>query len=273
MRITFRDLENFIHCAESKTLSEAAEKLQMAQPSLSLGIKKLEKEIGHPLFYRSKEGLKLTPYGKNLLPEVRSTLLGLNKIKGLPVVPKFKIGCHPSVGMFILGEFFKKIHKAMPDFDFEIVNASSHDINKLVAQGQVDFGLVMNPVSFKGLVIKTIGYDEVSVWESPNRYQNKLIYNPQMMQSLSIASRWKGAPMQTIDVANLELITKLVHSGVGYGIIPTQVVKEQKCSIRRVPNTPTFKDQLTLVCFPEMIRSTEGRKVFDVLKSSYQSES
>lgn len=46
MSLTFKDLENFITVAKSRTLSEASEKLDMAQPSLSLGIKKMEKELG-----------------------------------------------------------------------------------------------------------------------------------------------------------------------------------------------------------------------------------
>ena len=101
MRITFKDLENFVTCAQSRTLSEASGKLDMAQPSLSLGIKKLETELGYPLFLRSKEGLKLTPQGKSLLPEAKETLLKLEKIKGKRSIVKFRIGCHPSVGMFV----------------------------------------------------------------------------------------------------------------------------------------------------------------------------
>lgn len=270
MKITFKDLENFVTCAQSKTLSEASEKLDMAQPSLSLGIKKLETELGYPLFFRSKEGLKLTPRGKNLLPEAKETLLRLEKIKGKRSIVKFRIGCHPSVGMFVLGEFLKLMHKNSPEVDFEIINGSSHEVNKLVARGEVDFGIVMNPVSLQGLIIKSIGEDDVYVWESKNRYQNKLIYNPQMLQALSIISRWKGAPKQTIDVENLELCSHLTQSGAGFGILPSQVVKAQRLDLRRVPSTPAFKDQLTLVCYPEMIKTQEGKIIFEALKNSFK---
>ena len=269
MSITYRDLENFLVCAESKTLSEAAEKLGMAQPSLSLGLKKLETELKTTLFLRSKEGLKLSPHGKSLLPDAREALITLEKIKGKSLRVKFKVGCHPSVGMFFLGEFLKIMHKERPDLDFEIVNGSSHDINKLVAKGEVDFGIVMNPIKFQGLIVKSIGADEVYVWESPAKYQNKLIYNPQMIQALSITSRWKEVPDQTINVENLELVAHLTYSGAGMGILPTQVVKAQRFNLKRVPNTPSFKDHLTLVCYPEMIKSSEGRIVFEALKRSY----
>lgn len=272
MKITFKDLENFVACAESKTLSQAAEKLQISQPSLSLGLKKLEDELGYPLFFRSREGLKLTPQGKNLLPEANTALDSLSRIRGNKTVQKFKIGCHASVGMFILGSFLRSMHKNRPDLDFEIINGTSHAVNKMVAQGEVDFGIIMNPVSFQGLIIKSIGEDHVYVWESAHRYQEKLIYIPHMLQALSILSRWKGAPQQTINVENLELATYLTHSGAGLGILPSLVVKAQRLNLKQVPGTPSFKDHLTLVCYPEVIRSEEGRLVFETLKKSFNAE-
>lgn len=55
MSITFKDLSNFLITSQSKTLSEASEKLNMSQPSLTLGIQKLEAELGYPLFIRSRD--------------------------------------------------------------------------------------------------------------------------------------------------------------------------------------------------------------------------
>lgn len=269
MKLTFKDLENFATCAQSRTLSEASEKLGMAQPSLSLGIKKIETELGYPLFFRGRDGLKLTPQGKLLLPQAQEVLQTLQRIKGKKHIIKFKIGCHPSVGMSILGEFLRIMHKENSDIDFEIVNSSSFGVNKMVARGEVDFGIVMNPASLQGLIIKSIGEDDVCVWETKSRYQDKLIYNPHMLQAHSILSRWKNAPKQSIDVENLELISHLTWTGAGLGILPSQVVKAQRVDLKKVPGTPTFKDRLTLVCYPEMIKTVEGKMIFEALKRSF----
>lgn len=270
MSITFKDLENFITVAKSRTLSEASEKLEMAQPSLSLGIKKMEKELGVPLFTRGRNGIKLTPQGKNVLPEAEAALQILGRIKGAPGNLRFRIGCHPSVGMFLLGEFLRNMHRLNPALDMDIVNGSSHDINKRVALGEIDFGIVMNPLPIPGLVTKFIGEDEVYVWESKNRYDDRLIYNPDMIQANSILSRWKDAPQGRVEVPNLELITHLVDAGSGYGIIPSQVVKAQRLNLRRIPGTPSYKDRLAVVCFPEMLKAPEGKLIFEELKKSYR---
>jgi DNA-binding transcriptional LysR family regulator len=270
MSLTFKDLDNFIVTAESKTLSQAAERLDISQPTLSLGVQKIEEELGYPLFIRSREGIKLTPHGKNLLPEAREAIAILDKIKGKKNQLKFRIGCHPSVGMFVLGSFLKIMHKEDPSLGIEILNAASNDINKMVAQGTVDFGIVMNPLQIQGLIIKTIGEDHVYVWESKQRYQDRLIYNPAMLQAHSIMSRWKATPKEKIEVQNLELVAHLTDSGAGYGILPSQVVKAQKLNLIKLPGTPTFKDHLALVCYPEMLKTTEGKLIFEALKSSYR---
>ncbi len=271
MSVTFKDLENFLVVSQSRTLSEASEKLQMAQPSLSLAIKKLEKELNLPLFIRGRNGIKLTPQGRTILPEAQRAIQILLKLKGAPTKLHFKIGCHPSVGMYILGKFLKSIHQYSHILDLTIVNGTSSEINKRVALGEIDFGLIINPLPIPGLITKIIGADEVAVWNSNKRYSDCLIYNPELVQSTSILSRWKNAPVKRIEVTNLELITHLVESGAGYGIIPTQVVRAQKSQLILLSDAPTFKDKLSLVCFPEIIKSKEGRLIFEELKKSFVS--
>lgn len=270
MSLTFKDLENFLMVANSKTLSEASEKLEMAQPSLSLGIKKIETELGVTLFIRSRDGIKLTPQGKNLLPLAENALGILGQIRGEKKTIRFRVGCHPSVGMFILGDFLKLMHKVAPRIDFEVKSGSSMEVNKMVALGDVDFGVVMNPMALQGLITRYIGEDDVHVWEAKSRYQDKLIYNPNMIQANSILSRWKASPSETIEVQNLELIANLVNSGAGVGILPSQVVKAQRYNLKVVPNTPSFKDKLALVCYPEMVKSEEGKLIFEALKNSFK---
>lgn len=269
MSVTFKDLENFITVANSKTLSEAADKLEMAQPSLSLAIKKLEQELEVPLFLRGRSGIKLTPQGRMILPEAEQALKVLFKIKGIPSNLSFKIGCHPSVGMFLLGRFLKNMNNSASNINLQIINGSSMEINKKVASGEVDFGLVMNPLPIPGLITKLIGEDEVCVYESKKRYNKRLIFNPDLIQSQSILSKWKSAPIERIEVSNLELLANLIESGAGMGILPTQVMMAQRYDFKKVSNTPTFKDKLALVCYPEIIKSQEGRIIFEELKRSF----
>ncbi|MDD6043987.1 MAG: LysR family transcriptional regulator, partial [Eubacteriaceae bacterium] len=57
-------LKYFLELCETQHVSKTAEKLNISQPSLSSTIKKLEKELGAPLFVRKGRNLELSEYGQ-----------------------------------------------------------------------------------------------------------------------------------------------------------------------------------------------------------------
>lgn len=59
----------FITLAQSRSINEAAQKLFVAQPSLTKSLQQFEKELGVTLFERSRAGITLTEAGKRILPE------------------------------------------------------------------------------------------------------------------------------------------------------------------------------------------------------------
>jgi DNA-binding transcriptional LysR family regulator len=66
MNMEFGQLEIFLCIADEKSFSRAAEKMLRTQPALSIAIKRLEEELGEPLFDRSSKNGKLTEAGKIL---------------------------------------------------------------------------------------------------------------------------------------------------------------------------------------------------------------
>ena len=69
-----RRLRYFVAVAEERSVGRAAERLRMAQPPLSVQIRKLESEIGAPLFHRGTRGMELTEAGQALLSRAGEAL-------------------------------------------------------------------------------------------------------------------------------------------------------------------------------------------------------
>src|SRR3984885_5776407 len=69
-----RDLRYFVAVAHTPHFSRAAAQLRVSQPALSEQIRKLENELGAPLFERTSRGALLTDAGQALLPQARAVL-------------------------------------------------------------------------------------------------------------------------------------------------------------------------------------------------------
>lgn len=80
-RITLKQCQYVLAAAETGSITSAAERVQISQPSVSAAISALEAEFGVLLFRRNPpHGVSLTPTGARLMPELR-TILG--RIGGL----------------------------------------------------------------------------------------------------------------------------------------------------------------------------------------------
>ncbi|MDR3517683.1 MAG: LysR family transcriptional regulator [Azospirillaceae bacterium] len=75
IRFTFRQLEYFVAAGETGSITFAAERINISQPSISSAISQLEAELGVQLFVRHHaQGLSLTPAGRRLLREAKTLL-------------------------------------------------------------------------------------------------------------------------------------------------------------------------------------------------------
>ncbi len=69
-----RQLSYFVAVAEEGQVTRAAVRVSVAQPAVSAQIRRLERELGEPLFHRDQRGVRLAEAGAALLPHALAAL-------------------------------------------------------------------------------------------------------------------------------------------------------------------------------------------------------
>src|SRR5947209_13719203 len=132
--------------------TRAAEELNVAQPSVSQQIRKLETELGAPLFHRMKRRVALTEAGKTFLPHARAVLRQLEEgrveVQELSGLRKgtLAVGAPPSVGTHLFPRAFAAFSQRHPGIALSFREGGSRTLVQLLEQGDLDLAVVIQPV-------------------------------------------------------------------------------------------------------------------------------
>lgn len=118
LALKLQTLEYFITLAESRSINEAAQKLYIAQPSLTKALQHMEDELGVALFVRGKGGITLTEAGEKILPEARQMVAyykGWLEMAQRDRPEAVTIYSHISLSNFLLPDVLLTFKKRDPD--------------------------------------------------------------------------------------------------------------------------------------------------------------
>lgn len=266
------DLYNFIEVSSSPSLSLAAKKMEITQPALSESIGRLEKDLGVKLFYRTKNGISLTPQGRNTLDQAKRVhdLISNLSVNETEIPLAVILGCHATIGSYFLPKFFSKIQKTVPNCKIQLKHNLSRVIQLEIQAGQIDVGVVVNAIPNPDLIIKKIAEDHVCIWKSKKKTpQNKIIADLNLFQSQSILKKWGQGPKQLLSTESLELIARMTNQGCGYGIIPKRTVDLLGLDLIQVPGTPVYSDQFCIVHRPEFGKTHYEKEILSIISLSF----
>src|SRR3954466_9138345 len=143
-----RQLDYFVHVADARSFSQAAELLSIAQPALSRQVRRLEIELLQALFRRTGRGVTLTPAGKRLLEHARGILEQVQRARtDLDEsrdgnLGRVIIGMPPTVGRALSAKLVADFRVRFPRATIAIVEGLTVHILEWLAMGRIDAGLV-----------------------------------------------------------------------------------------------------------------------------------
>ena len=167
-------LEHFLAVVEEGTFTRAAERVGRSQPAISQSIKKLEEELGMPLFARDLHDISLTEAGRDLIHYARKMLAArddamrrLGSLKHLST-GTLNIASHESAAVYLLPGALRHYLRAFPNIKVGIYRSRLKDIPGQVMDRQMHVGFVKESPRFKELTCVPVHADEMVLVASPS---------------------------------------------------------------------------------------------------------
>lgn len=229
--------------AQERHFHRAAVLANVTQPTLSQQIKKLEQELGTPLFERSPRGVRLTPAGERFTPRARAILdqaneaVGdLKKAKGV-IGGTVSIGVIPTICPYFMPPIIKRLRKEVPSLQLKLYEETTSVLMEHLKSGKLELGLLALPVKDRGIaslsilketfllaVSKTHRLAKRSTVSVNDISRERLLILQEghcfRSQSLEFCKKADKDPQVIFQGSSLTSVMRLVASGEGVTLVP-----------------------------------------------------
>lgn len=246
--MTLTDLKYIVALARTRHFGRAAEACFVAQPTLSVAVKKLEEQLGVALFERAPGEVRTTEIGMQVVAQAERTLAEAARVSEIamagkdPLVGPLRLGVIPTIGPYLLPTLVPLLKERAPEMPLMLVESYTSELIAKVKSSELDLIVIALPIEEPGLVAQPV-YDEEFRVLLPNSHPwvqrdgidaDQLLDQPLLMlgagncfrdQVLDLCTRVGTAPaQQVLEGSSLETIRLMVASGLGITVMPASAV-------------------------------------------------
>jgi len=245
--VDLSELQVFLTVAKEGSFSRAAERLYRTQPAVSLAIRKLEENLGQPLFVRGARPVRLTDAG-SLLKDYAERLLnlrdevkkGLSELEGL-TRGELSLGVNESSIHALLPALsqFRQKHSGV---QIRVHRMFSRDIPHEVINFRLDLGVISFVPRDPQLQATEILKDELTFVVPPKHPLAKkreveipelgkedfiahIVDSPFRRKVIELFTRYRTVLNMPIELPSIESIKRFVQLGMGVAIVPRMCVQ------------------------------------------------
>jgi LysR family cys regulon transcriptional activator len=288
-----KQMRAFCQVVRSGSITKAAERLFLSQPSVTLQIQALERELGVTLFERRGPNLKLTPNGETLYALAGPLVDGMDRLEenfaahhGLLESGELNIGAGESTILYILPEAVRRFVTAYPRIQLRLHNVTGRDGLKMLRADEIDFAvgsmldvpddITYQPVAtFDPVLITPLGHPlsllpDVTL-EDISHYG--LILPPSHLSTWRIVKyvfqQHNLTFTVTMEAGGWEVIKKYVELGMGISIV-TDICLTGQEKLVRIPLNQYFPQRgYGLVLRKGRFLSPQARRFVEILSEVY----
>lgn len=259
--MTLTELRYILAAAREGHFGRAATSCHISQPTLSMGIKRLEDELGVRLFERSTHEVRVTAEGHAIIEQAKRVIEEADRITDLarhgqdPLEGPLRIGAIYTIGPYLLPKLIPSLYELAPKMPLLIQEDFTSRLREKLRHGDLDVIIIALPFTEPGVETLSL-YDEPfslllpknHPWAGRTSLDNEelaqldlLLLGPghcfrdQILQACPDCNRsanHSGALQKTLEGGSLETIRLMVSSGIGATVLPCSALNE-----REDPNT------------------------------------
>jgi DNA-binding transcriptional LysR family regulator len=237
--VELTDLNVFLSIAEEGNISRAAERLEYVQSNVTARLRKLESELGVPLFLRHPKGVTLTDKGI-AFREYALTIVNLSE-EAVRVVQETSFPSGPlAIGVvetITCGNFMNALsdfQTQYPRVSLSILTGTSSELLSKVHNHQLDGAFVTGEIHSPHLIMEYRVQDEIKILTKhkeetyPDLTTTKWAVSPKGCPFRSILEAWLHSEgislVNTIEISSLETLLSCVRSGLASTLLPKSVL-------------------------------------------------
>jgi DNA-binding transcriptional LysR family regulator len=181
MLMDTRQLAAFCAVVEKKSFSQAAERLGVTQPAVSLQIRALEKRLGAQLLDRSGRRVEPTEAGARLYRNAQRVLAAEEQLlddltEGERITGRFELGASTGPGGSVVPILLAELARTYPELSVALTVADTHRIVELVAERALELGVVGFARRHRSVVFEPLFRDQVVLACPPgHRFAGKTV--------------------------------------------------------------------------------------------------
>ncbi len=163
--MTLTELRYIIAVAREQHFGRAADSCFVSQPTLSMGVKKLEEELGVILFERGKGPITPTPAGERIVEQAQRVLEEAERVKQIavhgsdPLSGPLRLGAIFTIGPYLLPHLVPALHEAAPQMPLQVDEDYTAGLVEKLKRGSIDVAILSLPLEEPGIVTWPV-YDE-----------------------------------------------------------------------------------------------------------------
>lgn len=247
MKFTLAQLEAFFWVAHLGSVQQAARRLNLAQPTVSLRLKDLETALGRRLFERAGRRMRVATDSEDLLEHATRILeeaAALHEQTGAPqhLGGVVRLGLPETFALVCMPRLLNLVRQNDPELRLELVISTSDELERDLLEYRLDLAMLVNPLDSPALRLRPLGIQATSWVATPDwglgpsvrpgdLAQLPIVTTPHpSAMHRNVTSWFRNADVEPTRLSlcnSVMMIAHLVMSGVAIGFLPLSMIEEQ----------------------------------------------